>query len=426
MKKTRSPAGTGFPSRGRGIPTVVIAACILFSCAAGGETAILWTDRDEFAIYAEYFNAGQDRYKVETRYFDSPAQRLTGTGENPDIVVGSWLKSASTRTLFRPLDGFLRNDTIPPEGFYARILQLGNIDNKQYLLPVSFNIPALIFFRGRDEPPSNPFTIGFEEMKRRGREYNVEQKGVFTRMGFSPLWNDQFLFVTAALFNSSFREAAPLAWDAQALERSMSFVRDWIAEANSSVQAVEDFSFKYFYDPPAKLVLSGRILFAYMESDALFTLMAERRSDLDFRWIAENDTIPMIEGTVYYGIYKKGKAKKAAAAFTRWFFQAETQRMLLERSRDNRMLETGFGIGGGFSAMRQVTEQIFPQFYPILLGHMPPKDFLSPPHILPRNWTAIKEKVILPYLHERVRSEDRNEIRPLERRIADWYRLNRE
>jgi hypothetical protein len=401
-------------------------AFAFLACTAGGETAILWTDRAEFALYAEYFNAGQDRYKVETRYFDSPARRLTDTKEHPDIVIGSWLKSASTRTLFRPLDGFFRNGVIPREGFYSRILQLGNIDNKQYLLPVSFNTPALIFSRNRSELLSNPFTIGFEEMKRAGREFNTEQGGVFTRMGFSPAWNDQFLFITAILFNVSFREAAPLAWDAQALERSMTFVRDWIAETNSGIQAVEDFSFKYFYDPPAKLIFSDRILFAYMESNVLFTLMDDRRSDLDFRWIAENDTIPLIEGTVYYGIYKKGRAKKAADAFTRWFFQAETQRMLLEQCRNNRMLETSFGIGGGFSSLRHVTEQIFPQFYPILLGRMPPEDFLSPPNILPRNWTALKEKVILPYLHERIRRENQEDTRPLERRIADWYRLNQE
>ncbi|MDR2158999.1 MAG: hypothetical protein LBP23_02905 [Treponema sp.] len=409
--------------------TIIAAAAlafVFFACAAGEETAVLWTDRAEFALYAEYFNAAQDQYKVETRYFDSPALRLTGTDENPDMVIGSWLKSASTRTLFRPLDEFFRSGAIPQEGFYPRLLQLGNIDNKQYLLPVSFNIPALIFSRNRDDPLPSPFTIGFGEMKQLGKEFNAEQRGVFTRMGFSPAWNDQFLYIAAALFDSSFREAAPLAWDAQALERAMVFVRDWIAEANSGIQAVEDFSFKYFYDPPAKLILSGRILFAYMESNTLFTLTDERRSDLDFRWIAENDTIPVIEGTIYYGICKKGRAKGAAAAFTRWFFQTETQRMLLERCRDNRILETSFGIGGGFSALHAVTEQIFPRFYPILLGRMPPKDFLSPPNILPRNWTTLKEKVLLPYLHERIRSERREDIRSLEQRIAGWDRLNQE
>jgi len=49
-----------------------------------------------------------------------------------------------------------------------------------------------------------------------------------------------------------------------------------------------------------------------------------------------------------------------------------------------------------------------------------------PPNILPRNWMAIKERVLLPYLRERIRHSGNEEVRPLERRISDWYRLNRE
>jgi ABC-type glycerol-3-phosphate transport system substrate-binding protein len=398
---------------------------MFLSCSpARGKTAVLWTDRPEFAFYAEYFNSSQDQYKVEPRYFESPAQRLSNTAELPDIIAGSWLKSSSTRSFFKPLDSFFRNGRISENAFYPPLLALGNIDGTQYLLPVAFNIPALIFTRDKGELLSNPFTIGFEEMKALGKAYNQEQNGAYTRMGFSPAWDDEFLFIIASLFNTSFREAVPVAWDAAALERGVNFTRDWIRDVNTDIQTEEEFTFKYLYDPPAKLVLSGRVLFTYMDSAGLFTLAEERRTNLDFRWVAERNTIPVIEGTVYYGISKKGKAQKASAAFTRWFFQAETQRLFLEKSRDNRMLETSFGIGGGFSAMRPVTEQIFPQFYPSLLGHMPPEDFLSPANILPRNWISLKERVILPYLHERVRHTGQEDTVHLERRIADWYRLN--
>jgi ABC-type glycerol-3-phosphate transport system substrate-binding protein len=400
-------------------------ALCLSSCFLNGtKPAVLWTDRPEFAFYADYFNTSQNQYKIETRYFESPAQRLIDTGEIPDLVAGSWLKSASTRSFFKPLDSLFRNNRVPKNAFYPRLLALGNIDGRQYLLPVSFNIPTLIFARDQGEALSNPFTIGFEEMKTLGKAYNREQNGVYTRMGFSPAWNDDFLFIVATLFNASFREASPAAWDAAALERGMAFVEEWIREVNTSIQAEEDFVFKYLSDPPAKLVLSGRILFAYMSSAGIFTLAEERRTGLDFRWVAEKNTIPVIEGSVYLGISKKGKAPKAAAAFTRWLFQAETQRLLLEKSRDLRMIENSFGIGGGFSALRPVTEQIFPQFYPSLLGHMPPEDFLSPANILPWNWAGLKERVILPYLHERIH-QDRNGA-PLERRVADWHRLNRD
>ena len=199
--------------------------------------AILWTDQPEFALYAECFNSAQTQYKVETRYFEVPAQKLTGTGEGPDIVAGSWLKSASTRNLFSPLDELLKKDSQLPAAFYPRLLALGNIEGKQYLLPVAFNIPALVFAQDKGQDLSNHFTIGLEEIKEKGGAYNAENRGTYSRMGFSPTWSDEFLFITAALFGASFREAAPLAWDAGALEAAIGYIRSWIKDANTEIQA---------------------------------------------------------------------------------------------------------------------------------------------------------------------------------------------
>jgi ABC-type glycerol-3-phosphate transport system substrate-binding protein len=416
------------PALSRAAVFLCCAALACFaSCGLGSSGVLsLWTDRPEFAFYAEQFNTAQDRYKVEVHYFESPARKLTDGSEYPDVVAASWLKSASTRSLFRPLDSLFNDTALSRGAFYPRLLALGNIDGKQYLLPVAFNIPAIVFAREHSQLLSNPFTISMKEIMEQGKAYNAETNGVYTRMGFSPSWNDEFLFITATLFNTGFRESAPLAWDPLALEQAMVWVQQWIAEANTSIQAEDDFSFKYLYDPPEKLVSSGRILFTYMDSSDFFILTEEKQANLDFRWIAENEKIPLDEWNLYFGIHKKTKERKAAVAFTLWFFSADTQRQLLASSKANRLLETSFGIGGGFSAMRNVTEQVFPLFYPGLLGHMPPESFLSPPNILPRNWMTIKERVILPYLHDRVRRENRDEIRSLERRITEWYRLNRE
>jgi ABC-type glycerol-3-phosphate transport system substrate-binding protein len=398
------------------------------SCGVNrGEPAILWTDQSEFAVYAEYFNSQHEFYKVEVRYFDSPAQKLAREEEYPDIVAGNWLKSAAARTFFVPLDRLFKNQTLNEAYFYPKLLALGKIENRQYLLPVSFNIPAMVFARDKEALISNPFTIDLEEIKKLGKEYNRESGGTYSRMGFSPAWNDEFLFVTAKLFNTAFREAAPLGWNSQALEDTLLYSRQWIAEANTGIQQVDDFAFKYFYDPPAKRLISAHILFAYMGSAELFTMAQEHRSGLDFRWIAEKNTIPLNEDTVYYGICKKGKARNAAEAFTRWFFQPETQTQFMESAQNKRINESSFGIGGGFSALRGVTEQVFPRFYPSLLGRIPPEDYLAPPNVLPRNWPAIKEKVLLPYLHERIRLNDQESISPpLEQRITNWIRLNRE
>jgi ABC-type glycerol-3-phosphate transport system substrate-binding protein len=413
---------------------------LLLSCDSKN-TAIIWSDRPEFAFYGEHFNASQDQYKVETRYYDYPAQKLADVfskektqvpgktdpdrARPPDIIAGSWLKSASTRMYFKPLNNYFKDKSFEKEAFYSRLLSLGNIDGKQYLLPVSFNAPMVIFAQDKADRLSNPFTVDFNEMKKLGKSYNAETRGVYTRMGFSPVWDDNFLFVAATLLNASFREAEPLAWDALALERAMDFIFEWIREANSSIQAVDDFTFKYYYNPPAKLALSGRILLSYMDSDDFFTLAEEQRNRLDFRWLAERNTIPLNERSVYLGLAKKGRAPKAAAVFLRWFFNPQTQRGLLEKSVQFQMQETLFGIAGGFSAVRPVTEQVLPQFYPDLLRHMPPQEFLSPSNILPSNWMTLKERVVLPYLHDRARQPDNNGIIPLERRLADWQRLNR-
>jgi hypothetical protein len=174
-----------------------------------------------------------------------------------------------------------------------------------------------------------------------------------------------------------------------------------------------------------------------MNSSAIFTLDYDQQSNLDFRWLAEKERIPLSENTVYYGLYQQGSAGKGAEAFTKWFFQTETQRLLLENNKKLQLNTILFGIAGGFSAMRNVTEEVFPRFYPSLLGHMPPDAFLSPPNILPQNWLAIKERVILPYMHDYIRTaqEDEEEagyddasvqeLRPLADRIMDWYRVNK-
>ena len=400
---------------------------MLLSCSFfESKTAVIWTDVPDIAIYAEYFNANQSAYKIETRYYASPATMLARTKDHPDIVIGHWLKSASTRTYFRSLDYLFGKNGIQEDAFYPRLLTLGRIDNHLYLLPVSFNIPSIILARANESLLANQFVISPEEIRSLGKEYNRETQGLFSQMGFSPAWNTEFLLVMTRIFSVSFREAAPLAWERGPLEQCIQYLQEWIRYANTSVAAEDEFSFKYFYTPPAKLAISGRILFFYMKSSDFFTLPDEQRKELDFRWIAEQEHIPLAEDTVYYGICKSSAAKQAATAFTRWLFDENTQRLLLEEGRNKRILESRFGIANGFSTLKTVTEQVFPQQYPSLLGHMPPEAYLSPANILPQNWIAMKEQVILPYLYERIRSNTREDRQPLERRIANWIRINRD
>ena len=62
-----------------------------------------------------------------------------------DIVIGKWLKNEKIRRNFMPIDYLFTDQHINKYIFYPQLLSLGNIDNKQYLLPVSFNLPAIVF-----------------------------------------------------------------------------------------------------------------------------------------------------------------------------------------------------------------------------------------------------------------------------------------
>jgi hypothetical protein len=398
-------------------------AVVLISCN-DSRPAQIWTDRPEFALYGELFNTAQNRHKVAVKYIEFPAMELNKIN-SPDLIVASWLKNASTGLNFKSMDNLFGTKKLSRSVFYPRLLAIGRIERNQFLLPVSFNIPALIFSKNREQYLSNQFTIGFDEIKKLSKEYNNINRGVYTRMGYSPLWNDNFLLTTAILSGASFREANPLIWDSAALERSMVFINTWTNEINTSTQAEEDFTFRYFFEPPERLIQGGRILFSYIESSDLFLLGEERKNLLDFRWVMEQEKIMVTEDSVYLGIPKRGRSKRAAEAFILWFFNIENQSRILEYSRTNRINENIFGICGGFSALSLVTEQIYPLFYPELLGRMPPSEYFTHPNVLPANWFALKERVVLPYLHERARKEQTDEIYPLERRLADWMRMNR-
>jgi len=388
------------------------------------KTAQIWTDRPEFALYGEYFNVVQNKYKVTVKYVEFPVKEIH-RGNCPDLIAASWLKDSSTGNTFKNINNLFSAKGLSRTTFYQRILAAGRIDRSQYLVPVSFNIPALVFSKDKEHLLSNHYTIDLDEVQQLSKNFNAMNRDVYTRMGFSPLWNDDFLLILAMLSGTSFREANPLAWDDAALEKSMIFVNNWTNEINSSNQAEDDFTFKYFFEPPDRLIQSGRIFFSYMESRDFFILSEDRKNNINFRWIIDQNRIPVTDDTVYMGIPKRARSTRAAKAFMQWFFKIENQRILLEYSTINRVNENIFGICGGFSALSPVTEQIYPLFYPELLGRMPVPEYFLVSNVLPGNWVILRERIILPYLHDRARKSNESETYPLERRMADWMRVNR-
>ena len=430
-----------------GVILVCLTAFFFTSCSAFKKnTAVLWTDSPEFALYAQMFNAAQSKYKIEVHERRELGKELEDLAADkkkrqPDIVVGKWLKSAQLASIWQKPDFLFKKKSIDKDIFYSSLLNFGKTGRDQIFLPVSFNLGAIVFLSdtfGTDaaQPAASKIDqtfINLEDIKKRAIEFNIHKNGMYSRIGFSPAWNwnGDFLYAAAQMYGASFTEAPPLetqplTWNPESLEKAIAAFREWINDGNGGAAAEDEFIFKYSYDPSDRLIERGRILFAYIKSDRLFKISREELSRLDYRWLTFSldgqDTIPVLEDVLLFGITKKCTSKSAVAAFVKWFYAEYTQKELLEKSRAEHLSEFIFGIGNGFSAVRGATEFIYPQMYPALLSHIPPDGYLLEPPRHYWNWNAIKDRVVIPYIRERVKTE--HAVRPLEQRLADWHRLN--
>ena len=104
--------------------------------------------------------------------------------------------------------------------------------------------------------------IELEELKASSATFNKAKGKVFSRMGFSPRWEPEFLILVAELMGADFTTASPLSWNSKSLRDAYSFLRSWSAESNGGIEAENDFNFKYF-KILRSLVLEGMLLCSY-------------------------------------------------------------------------------------------------------------------------------------------------------------------
>jgi hypothetical protein len=420
-----------------GIAAIAGLATVSFSSCSGRSevSALIWTDAPELAIAAELFDARGSSSTVRLAWKRDPAEALlaakgkNGTAALPALVIGRSLRSSALRDSLSSLDYLLKRRP-NRDAFYPELLEGGVVANKRVLLPLSFNLPAIAFLR--DSPAAGDgFTISLEDIAVPSSAYDRSAGGANARMGFSPRWNARFLVTALDSSGARFREAKggasrgpDLAWDAPGLATALSELASWSARANGPAALEDDFQFRYLFSPPYRWLKEGRTLYAYMDSSELFLVSEEKRTGIDFRWYANGGRIRVSDDAVYAGLVRGASGRGAAESFLRWIFTPEAQRAILERSRSSRSMDYSFGLAGGFSSIRSVNEEIFPAFYPALVGHAPPAGKLVAPALLPGDWPALRAAVIGPWaLEATARSAGSlgdNPSDELSARIADY------
>ncbi|MBQ0039537.1 MAG: hypothetical protein KBS64_03845 [Treponema sp.] len=395
------------------------------SCSKNKDkTVIIWTDNTEVVSYVELFNTTHEKTKAVVVYKKEPARTLPPAKDEvpPDIVIGPWLKNSLTRKYFTPIDYLFTENSISRSQFYSKLLDYGNINDRQYLLPVSFNLPAMMFSRKNENLLGNDRYLGINQIRDAATKYNgINKKDAYVSMGFGTSWDKEFLYTVTKLKGTSYREkGTSFLWDPTPLELSVNLLRNWTSTCNTDTTTEQNFQFRYLYMPSYRQVTSGRCLFAYTTSDKLFTLTDAQSSSIAFRWIVEDNMIPVEDNMLTMGLYKDAANAAQAEEFIKWFLTEQTQQKLIERTENMKLDTVNFGIAGGFSSIRDVNEKYYPAFYRQLLGNMPPEEYLTLPNILPYRWESLKANVILPYLEDSTNTNGAKNNSTLEERIAEW------
>ncbi len=406
------------------ISTFLLAAVsvLMFSCSEPVENRIvIWTSCAEFAQYTELFNSTHPDSNAVIVYKQNPAEDLPPAKDElaPDIVIGSWLRTDKTNRQFKSLDYLFDRQIISSSMFYTQLLEAGKVRKTQYLLPVSFNLPALIFADSNKDYITENYTLSLNQIKAIGLNYNQQNnKGVFTRIGFIPSVNQDFLYLTTKLYGVDFRqEKNQIVWSDLRLRNTVTFVKDWINTNNGSIQEEQDFAYKYLSMPDYRAVTSGRTLLAYTTSNNMFTSIKAQELDIDYRWIIGDDFIPIEDSFSMIGIYDKARNEQGATEFLSWFFNAQNQQEILERKIKMGLNNEMFGIADGFSSLREVTEHVFPIYYNQLLTNLPPAHLLKVPQKLPSRWDSYKSVVVEPYLSNAITDNSKASIKEYE---AEW------
>ena len=402
---------------------LLLALCIFFSSCRQEESQriVIWTSCAEFAQYTELFNSTHPGSNAVIVYKENPAQELPPAKDElpPDIVIGSWLRTDKTNRQFKSLDYLFDRQTISSSMFYEQLLEAGKVRKTQYLLPVSFNLPAIIFDSANSSFVTENYTLSLNQIKSIGLSYNEKNaKGSFTKIGFIPSVNADFLYLTTKLYGVDFRQDKnSITWYDMRLRNAVNYVRDWINTNNGSAQEEQDFAYKYLSMPDYRAVTSGRTLLAYTTSSQMFSNIRAQELNIDYRWIIGEDFIPIEDSFSMMGIYKKARNEQGATEFLTWFFNSENQEAILERKIQMQLNNEMFGIADGFSSLRDVTEHVFPIYYNQLLTNLPPAHLLKVPQKLPARWDSYKSVVVEPYLTNAITTDSKTPISDYE---AEW------
>ena len=373
----------------------VLSLLLASSCdQSATRVSTLWTNVPEMATYVEKFNASQREWQLLVEYRDDPAALLISPGKKADLVVARGLASTAVKNVLVPLDFLFDGGNLAKTSFYRGILEAGQQGDRFKLLPVSFDLPVLVF--SKNTLPDLPgFSLDLAALKDLNSHFSLDAAQKPPRkVAFSPRWQT-FSLTLLQLKGANFREGfqRTLTWDSARLAEGLGLIQTW---PSPGWDQVTEFQQKYLQNDLASPLAAGRIQFFPSTLASFLARPWDERRDLDFRFLEQDGRVAATDSTVWAGVPSSSLTRGAAERFLAWFYRTGTQKDLILRSRSED--DRAFGLARGLSALVSPNAQAVAEAWPDLTGRLPASDQVLFWGELPADWPILKSAVLRPWL----------------------------
>ena len=383
-------------------PVLAAIAIFLTSCdQSANRVSTLWTNVPEAASFVEKFNASQQEWQILVEYKEDLSSVLTTPGRKADLVMARGLASSAVKDSLVPLDFLFDGGNLAKASFYRGILEAGQQGDHVKLLPVSFDLPVLVFSR-KNTSGLPGFSLDLPTVRDWNKRFDAGPNTSLRRkLSFSPRWGT-FGLTLLELEGANFREGfqGSLTWDSGTLDSTLSEYQKW---PSPGWDKVNDFYRKYLVNDAAAPLASGRIQFFPSTLSAYLDRPWQERRDLDFRFVDQDGKVAASDNVVWTGIPASSLTRGAGEHFLAWLFQEKSQELLIQdaRSGDDR----NFGLAQGLSALIAPNQGVLVKAFPEMGGRIPAQDQVSFWPGLPLDWNTLKTIVIRPWLDSSASSE---------------------
>ena len=395
---------TGISVKTNRLTVSAILLSALFSCRSP-QTLMILTDAPEMVAYAEIFNRQSSSCKAYVTYSPTPETELRLNTEMYDLVFASSILDKEFIDLFANLNSLVRNNRISGSQLYPHLLETYRNQGTRPVIPAAFDLH--IFLTPKPNPVPDNRMISFKDLMDACKEFSVFRDGVYSKIAYSPIWSRNLFYHYLEEY-----DCAASAWGREDLnvdEEKLSALLNQFKTAYREAFPIENgnaektFRKKYLYDSYKNLLGSGRILFYDTEIGEWMKTDPNEDSPFDFLYFCESGKITTEPDVLFFAVPKAAKAPRKAEKFIRWFFEKETQELLIAESEKSWL--NSFGIAGRLSSVVDTNETGLCRLYPYLTFRLPPAEMIYGSTPKPLGWERLTEQVLDPWVEQNLHSE---------------------